>query len=116
MRTLSTNALGVPSFDANGRLQFLSGASATRKAVEQHLNYWKNEWPFDATVGLDKSFLGQKGSEAAAKATITAEILATPTVKQLESLTLTVNEQTRQATVNFVAKSSEDSVNGTVTL
>jgi hypothetical protein len=106
VRTLALDPLTGDLALTAGRLTLVEGAHAVAQRLEGRLSLWLGSWFADLAIGVPfLSFLGQKGAEALAEATLRRAILTCPGVTSLESFTSTVDRAARAATATFRARS-----------
>lgn len=105
MRTLALDPLTGDLALTAGRLTLVEGARAVAQRLEGRLSLWAESWFADLAVGVPfLDFLGQKGTEALAEATLRRAILTCPGVTSLESFTFAVDRSARRATATFRAR------------
>lgn len=93
--------------DADGDMVFGHGAvdflvdspDAVAQAVKTRLQMWKGEWFLDAEDGTPWQALMGKNTVANIDPELRARILGTEGVKEIVSMTVTVDPNTRKATV-----------------
>lgn len=102
---------------AGGSLETVSGKESIRQSVECRLRTVRGEWFLDGSLGVPyfDGILGAKNPKLeAARAILRQEILATPGVTGLVSLTTSFDASNRSLTVAFVASSDAGLVEGSV--
>jgi hypothetical protein len=85
---------------------WLSGIPAIVQGVTCRLRLFLGEWFLKLTDGVDwQDILGEKFNETLLYTEVSKQILATPGVTGIVSLTATFDNPSRAATVTFVASS-----------
>lgn len=90
---------------AYGDLVISSGTDAVLQAIRQRLNFFKGEWFADESIGMPwfQSILVKGADLTAIRELFRKEILATPGVASVTTITIDYVGTTRTMTLDFVA-------------
>lgn len=89
-----------------GRLTLVEGAAAVAQQLRGHVALWLGEWFGDTSIGVAfLAFLGQKGAQRLAEASLRQAVVTCPGVASLEDFALTALGD-RSATVALRVKTT----------
>lgn len=96
--------------------KLLDGAARVAQAVGIRLRTWLGEWFLDTSHGVPylEDVLGKTKSPELAEAILREQILSVAGVRSIINFSLTIDPQTRLATIRFEADSAEGLVRGSV--
>jgi hypothetical protein len=110
VRTLALDPATGDLAVSAGRLQTIEGVEAVRQRLQTRLRTWQGEVPWDTSIGVPYlSFLGQKGTETLAEATLREAILSAPGIIALDAFELVVDAR-RVARLTFRARATTGEV------
>lgn len=102
----------------SGDLVLVAGAAAIVQAVRIRLQFFKGEWYLDLAAGLPyyQSIFVKNPNVGVLQGIFRDEILNTPGVSSVESLTLNLDRQTRKLTVQYTASTDVGLIGSTEVL
>lgn len=98
---------------SSGDLAVVTGSDAVKQHIAQRLRFVRGEWFMDITRGVPYFFdiLGQKAPDLSNLSAVMKDaILGTPGVTGLSSFGLSLDRQTRELTLTFVATSDDGEI------
>lgn len=113
MRTLALDDTGDLAFTSVAglkRLSLVTGADALRQRVCSRLRLWAGTWFGDTTIGVPyRGWLGEKGREAFAEATLRRAIATCPGVAALEQFEVVFDAIARSFSCSFRVRGADGS-------
>ena len=103
------------------RLNEYGDASLTGSVIQDvnvHLRWFLGDWPFDESKGVDwfgEAFVKNPDTDQIARM-IRSEIAGIDGIKSVENVSVSMDNATRTAVIQWVAKTTEDILKSEVTL